>query len=182
MKWFLLILGLLISQVGISQPDYQHGYAFLAKQKYDRGFEHFDYVNPEAPKGGTLRIPDMGAWDSFNPIPLRGRVVSGVDIWSPVDNFIYDSLLAGSLDEPASFYAKLAKGVRVAEDGTYVDFMIRRNARWHDGKAITVEDVLFTFDVYMTKANPSIRTPLEIIDRLEAVSYTHLTLPTIYSV
>ncbi len=170
MKWFLLILGLLISQVGISQPDYQHGYAFLAKQKYDRGFEHFDYVNPEAPKGGTLRIPDMGAWDSFNPIPLRGRVVSGVDIWSPVDNFIYDSLLAGSLDEPASFYAKLAKGVRVAEDGTYVDFMIRRSARWHDGKAITVEDVLFTFDVYMTKANPSIRTPLEIIDRLEVLS------------
>ena len=54
MKWFLLILGLLISQVGISQPDYQHGYAFLAKQKYDRGFEHFDYVNPEAPKGGPL--------------------------------------------------------------------------------------------------------------------------------
>ena len=169
MNWFLLILGLLISQVGISQPDYQHGYAFLAKQKYDRGFEHFDYVNPEAPKGGTLRIPDMGAWDSFNPIPLRGRVVSGVDIWSPVDNFIYDSLLAGSLDEPASFYTKLAKGVRVAEDGTYVDFMIRRNARWHDGKAITVEDVLFTFDVYMTKANPSIRTPLEIIDRLEVL-------------
>ena len=169
MKWFFLTLLFLVISNAVSKSEYQHGYAFLSQLKYPQGFEHFAYVNPKAPKGGSFRIPEMGAWDSFNPVPLRGRVLSGLDIWSPVDNFIYDSLLEGSLDEPSSYYAKLAKGVRVAADGSYVDFQIRDDARWHDGKPISIEDVLFTFDVYMTKANPSIRTPLEIIDRLEVL-------------
>ena len=103
MKFFLLAIVLTIFGNAYSKSDYQHGYSFLSQLKYSKNFEHFDYVNPEAPKGGTFRIPEMGAWDSFNPIPLRGRVLSGLDIWSPMDNFIYDSLLEGSLDEPASY-------------------------------------------------------------------------------
>ena len=168
-QFFLSLLFFLVISDAYSNSEYQHGYAFLSQLKYPQGFEHFSYVNPDAPKGGTFRIPEMGAWDSFNPIPLRGRPLSGLDIWDPVDNFIYDSLLEGSLDEPSSYYAKLAKGVRVAPDGSYVDFKIRDDARWHDSRPISIEDVLFTFDVYMTKANPTIRTPLEIIERLEVL-------------
>jgi len=83
MKWFSLTLILFAIGNSYSKPEYQHGYAFLSQLKYPQDFEHFSYVNPKAPKGGTFRIPEMGAWDSFNPIPLRGRVLSGLDIWSP---------------------------------------------------------------------------------------------------
>ena len=151
---------------------YQHGYAFLAEPGYGPEFEHFDYVNPDAPKAGQMRIPQMGNWDSFNPVPLKGRVAAGLSVWSPPGNHLYDSLLSPSADEPSSFYGRLAEGIAIAEDGAWIGFKLREGPRWHDGKPITVDDLVFSFDVYKDKDNTAatISQPLDPFVSIEVLN------------
>ncbi len=162
---YLILVNFLIvcsAQYGLaSDIEYQHAYAFLSTPKYPADAPWFDYVNPDAPKGGRIRIPEMGNWDSFNPIAMRGRLVRGVGFWSRDENLLWDSLLTPSLDEPATYYGLLAEGVAVADDGAWIAFKLRDNAYWHDGTPITVDDVVFSFNVYQTEATPTISTPLE---------------------
>ena len=114
---------------------YKHGYAFLAEPRYPADFPHFDYVNPDAPKGGAMRRHGTGSWDSFNPAALRAaQVVAGLSMAAPHANYLHDSLLAEAADEPAAWYGRLAEGVAVAEDGAWIAFKIRDGARWHDGQ------------------------------------------------
>ncbi len=136
---------------------YQHSYGFLKKTKYGPEATHFDYVNPHAPKGGTYRGAQMGAWDSFNPVPLRGRVVMGAFFWVKAWRYLWDSLLRPALDEPAGFYGLIAQGVAVGVDGDWVAFKLREEARWHDGRPITVDDVVWTFEIAKSDmTNPAI--------------------------
>lgn len=144
-----------------SDIEYQHAYAFLSTPKYPVDAAYFDYVNPDAPKGGRIRVPEMGNWDSFNPIALRGRLARGVGFWSRDQNLLWDSLLAPALDEPATHYGLIAEGVAVADDGAWIAFKLRENARWHDGKPITVADVVYSFNVYQAEATPTVSTPLK---------------------
>ncbi len=153
----------------LSGIAYQHGYAFLSTPKYGPDVTHFEYVNPDAPKGGSYRFREMGNWDSFNPIPLRGRLVIGVYYWVKQWRYLWDSLLRDSLDEPASYYGLIAEGVAVAEDGAWIAFKLREEARFHDGTPITAEDVAYTFEVSTTLANPTVRQPLEPFDRVEVL-------------
>ena len=151
--------------------SYQHGYAFLDSPKYPPHAPHFDYVNPNAPKGGSFRFREMGNWDSFNPIPLRGRLVVGVYYWVKSWRYLWDSLLRDALDEPASYYGLIAEGVSVAPDGSWIAFKLRDAARFHDGRPITVEDVAFTFDVSTADtANPSITAQLAHFTHTEIVA------------
>ncbi|MCZ6641472.1 MAG: hypothetical protein O7F71_07845, partial [Gammaproteobacteria bacterium] len=71
---------------------YQHGYAFLSKPAYPPDFTHFNYVNPSAPKGGMIRVPEMGTWDNFNEVALLGRIVRGMEFWTHQQNYVYDGL------------------------------------------------------------------------------------------
>ena len=129
-----------------SQIDYKHGYAFLAEPKYPPGFQHFDWVNPDAPKGGRMRISVSGQWDNINPCSVpAGHRVLGVDVERPYANLVHDALMDWSADEPASIYGRLAEGIAVADDGAWIAFKIRDGARWHDGKPVTIDDVHFTF-------------------------------------
>lgn len=154
-----------------TQIQYQHGYAFLTDPARPDGFSHFPYVNPDAPKGGEMRIPEMGTWDNFNPIALKGRTVRGVWFWVSNYNLIHDRLMEPALDEPASYYGRLAQGIAVAEDGAWIAFKLREGARWHDGKPITVDDVVFTFETMKDKrAAPSITTPMQMIERIEVLN------------
>ena len=150
--------------------DYRHGYAFLAKPKYPPDFTHFDYVNPDAPKGGMLRRHGTGSWDSFNPAALRAaQVVAGLSTAAPHANFLHDSLLAEAADEPSAWYGRLAEGIAIAPDGAWIAFRIRNHARWHDGRPLTVEDVAYTFKVYREDATSTISTPLEPIESVEII-------------
>ncbi|MDA1074884.1 MAG: ABC transporter substrate-binding protein, partial [Proteobacteria bacterium] len=150
---------------------YQHGYAFLTDPAKPAGFSHFPYVNPAAPKGGEMRIPEMGTWDNFNPVSLKGRTVRGVWFWVGNYNLIHDRLMESALDEPASYYGRLAEGIAVAEDGAWVAFKLRKGARWHDGTPITVDDVVFTFETMKDKrAAPSITTPMQMFERIEVLN------------
>ncbi len=151
--------------------DYRHGYAFLAEPKYPPDFAHFDYVNPNAPKGGMLRRHGTGSWDSFNPAALRAaQVVAGLSTAAPHANFLHDSLLTEAADEPSTWYGRLASGIAIAPDGAWIAFRIRDHARWHDGRPLTVEDVAYTFKVYREDATSTISTPLEPIESIEVLS------------
>jgi microcin C transport system substrate-binding protein len=125
-----------------------HGIAMHGEPKYAADFTHFDYVDPDAPKGGTIRLGVQGTFDSFNPFIPKGNVGAG----SP-----FETLLAGSADEPFSEYGLIAATVEVPADRSWVIFTLRPEARWHDGKPITVEDVIWSLDILKRKGQPFFR-------------------------
>ncbi len=144
--------------------DYAHGYAFLSTPARPADFEYFDYANPDAPKGGRIRLPQMGNWDNFNSVAERGRLAAGMSFWGRDENLLYDSLMVPALDEPATYYGSLAEGIAVADDWSWIAFRLREGAYWHDGEPITVDDVLFSFNAYKTHGGPSIRSAFGYYD------------------
>lgn len=128
-----------------------HALSMFDDVKYGSGFEHFDYVNPNAPKGGELRLATVGTFDSLNPFILKGVAAAGTLL-------IYNRLLTKSLDEPFTEYGQLVESIECPDDRSWVIFTLRREARWHDGKSITPEDVIFSFETLTTRGLPFFRT------------------------
>lgn len=118
--------------------------------KYPADFKHFDYVNPDAPKGGTFRQSSFGGFDSLNPYINKG--VPAEDI-----SLIYDTLMAQSLDEPFTEYGLVAGKIEKAPDNSWVRFYLRPEARFHDGHPIQAEDVVFTFNTLIKQGAPLFR-------------------------
>lgn len=144
----LLTFVVLMAGEGRAAPALALGYA----PKYPAGFEHFDYVNPQAPKGGTLTLSAMGTFDSLNPFILKGSAADGVS------GLLFDTLMAQSWDEPFSLYGLIAEDAVLAEDGLSITFRLNPAARFHDGSAVTAADVKFSFDTLMgKKAHPGYR-------------------------
>ena len=149
---------------------YKHGYGFLTEPKMPNDFAHLAYVNPEAPKGGAIRLPQMGNWDSFNPVPERGRVAAGLSVAGPTDNLLYDALMDYVTDENSSIYGVVAEGIAIPEDVSWIGFRLREGPTWHDGKPISVEDLEFSFFVYRCLANPAILNPLLPFTAIEVIN------------
>ena len=136
-----------------TQANPQHGMAIYGDLKYPPGFTHFSYVNPDAPKGGHVRLSAIGdSFDSFNPFLVKGVAADGLD-------WLYDSLTKQAGDEPFSEYGLIARSMEIAPDRTSVTFHINPDARFHDGQPITAEDVQFSFEMLTTheKASPYYR-------------------------
>ena len=132
-------------------PDHvhvAHAIAMHGEPKYGPDFTHFDYVNPEAPKGGTIRLAERGTFDSFNPYIPKGNAGAG---WS------VERLLIHSGDEPFTEYGLIAETIEWPQDRSWVIFNLRPEARWHDGKPITVDDVIWSFETLKTKGHPFYR-------------------------
>jgi len=127
-----------------------HAIAMHGQPKYGPDFKHFDYVNPDAPKGGMIRFGSQGSFDSFNGFISKGEAADGI-------GSIYDSLLTSSLDEPFSEYGLLAESMEIPEDRSWITFHLRAQAKWHDGQPITAEDVKWTFETLIEKGDPSFR-------------------------
>lgn len=127
-----------------------HGASLLGDMKYGPDFKHFEHVNPNAPKGGTARLGTRGAFDSFNPFIVKGTPPTGISL-------VYETLLGPSLDEGSTEYGLLAEWIEFPDDQSWVAFRLRDEARWHDGAPVTVEDVIFSFEVLTTKAHPQYR-------------------------
>ena len=142
------------------EPAPVHALAMHGAPKYEPGFTHFDYVNPDAPKGGTLRLGTTGSFDSFNPYVLRGDP-------GPSDSI--ESLLTPSADEPFTEYGLIAESIEVPEDRSWVIFTLRPEARWHDGEPITVDDVIFSFETLTTKGAPFYRFYYGSVAKVEKV-------------
>ncbi|MFX4219675.1 MAG: extracellular solute-binding protein [Thalassobaculum sp.] len=141
----------------------RHGLAIHGDLKYGPDFTHLDYVNPAAPKGGLLTMEASGTFDSFNPFIIRGTPAAGI-------NLIYDTLLEPTTDEASSEYALLAESVEMPEDRSWVAFNLNPDARWHDGMAVTAEDVVFTFNAMVEKGAPFYAAYYGDVASVEAVT------------
>ncbi|MFN3230980.1 MAG: extracellular solute-binding protein [Alphaproteobacteria bacterium] len=130
-----------------------HALSLIGPPQYGPDYEHLDYVNPDAPQGGTITLSGIGGFDSLNPYITKGDPAPGVGgvIGS---GLVYEALMATPLGEPGAEYGIIAESVTVPEDHSWVEFNLNPKARWHDGKPITVEDVIFSFNTLMEKGQP----------------------------
>jgi microcin C transport system substrate-binding protein len=144
-----------------------HGLSYYGNLKYPADFRPLDYVNPDAPKGGSLVYPVDGTFDSLNPFLRKGRIPTGMGLGNSV---VYDRLMYKSADEPASYYGILAESVELAADFSQVTFSLRREARWHDGKPVTARDVVFTFNRIKEFGSPALLNSYRQIVSAEELS------------
>ena len=122
---------------------WRHGLSLFGDVKYPEGFKRFDYVNPDAPKGGTVRQIALGTFDNFNPVVagVKGSIAGAVGL-------IYESLTTPSLDEVSTEYGALAESIGYPDDYSFVVYRIRKEAKWHDGKPVTPDDVIFSLESF----------------------------------
>lgn len=165
----LLFTLLLLALAGTAHAD-SHAIAMHGEPKYGPGFEHFDYVNPDAPKGGTMRFAVVSAsgFDSLNPYILRGVPVAGLGL-------MYDTLMEQSLDEPFTEYGLVAGRIETPEDRSWARYTLRPEARFHDGEPITPEDVIFTFNLLKEKGHPRYRIYYKDVLRAEQTGPRQVT-------
>ena len=153
--YFLLLA--LLAGAGLNTAKAAQGISQYGKPKYPDGFSHFEYVNPAAPRGGTLTLPNPGqrtSFDKFNPYTLRGITAPGIEL-------MFESLAEGSADEVSSIYGLLAEDIQVAADHKSVIFRIREGAKFSDGSSVLAADVKYSFDVLMSgQAHPRYKTCL----------------------
>ncbi|MEQ9636772.1 MAG: extracellular solute-binding protein [Devosia marina] len=123
-----------------------NSFTLEGEPKYGPDYPHFDYVNVDAPKGGTVRLGDMGGFDTFNPILPKGEVAGGIGL-------LYETLMTPSFDENNTYYVHLAEALKIAPDYGAVTFRMDADAKWHDGEPVTAEDVVWTFEK-LVEVNP----------------------------
>ncbi len=137
--------------------------------KYPADFKHFDYVNPDAPKGGFVRFGDIGTFDNLNPFILKGASFIRYSNSMMKTDALFDSLMTGSLDEPLAAYGLVAESVEFPSDRMSITFNMRRQAHFNDGSPISAEDVCWTFTTLLTKGHPSYKLQLADVDKCEVL-------------
>ena len=170
----LLFLSLALSFPASATISESHGYAQFGTLKYPASFSHFDWVNPDAPKGDTLRIMASGTFDTLNPYTFKGSSpISTAHFLQYGANELNEPLMVGtgaydpSGDEPASSYGLIARSVEYSEDRSWVVFNLRPEARFHDGKPITAYDVAFSYRLLRNDGHPQYRTNLQEVKRVD---------------
>ena len=148
MKKYIILILFLFSSLNIkAETNISHAIAMHGEPKYGYHFKHLDYVNPDAIKGGKVVFSATGSYDSFNPFILKGTAAAGI-------GNLFESLTLKSDDEAFTEYGLIADSIEWPTDRSWVAFNIREEAFWHDGKKITPEDVIWTFDTLMEKGHP----------------------------
>lgn len=157
---FAFVLSMAVSTVSAGD----HALALHGEPNYGPDFEHFDYVNPDAPKGGQIRLANVAAstFDTLNPFILRGTPAQGLGL-------VFDTLTERSLDEAFTEYGLIAETIDVAADNSHVRFLLREEARFHDGVPVTASDVAWTFRTLREDGHPRYRPYYRDVDRVEVV-------------
>jgi microcin C transport system substrate-binding protein len=164
--WFAATLAVILPMLPLradQAPEPRHGASMYGELKYGPDFTHFDYTNPDAPKGGTLTLSAIGGFDNLNQFILKGNNAEGLGL-------LYDTLTVGDLDEPFSEYGLVAQSIEMPEDRSWVIFTLRPEARFQDGTPITVEDVIWTLETLKTKGHPFYRAYYANIVKAEKVA------------
>ena len=138
---------LFISQNLLAKTNISHAIAMHGEPKYDKDFISVEYISNSAEKGGNIVRSSIGTYDTFNPFTLKGTSAAGI-------GFLYETLTVGSSDEAFTEYGLLAKSIEWPDDRSWVSYILRDEARWHDGKKITSDDVIWTFNTLMEKGHP----------------------------
>jgi microcin C transport system substrate-binding protein len=145
---------------GTAQAAPSEGMSLFGDLKYKPGFTHFDYANPQAPKGGTMRYSAIGTFDTLNPFVINGVPAGGISL-------IFDTLSAVAADEPASEYGLVAQSIDLALDKLSVLYTLRKAARFHDGTPMTPTDVIWTFETLRKHGQPLYRTYYGDVTKVE---------------
>ena len=148
-----VVLGALVATVAPAQGEstISHAVAIRETPRFPADFAHYDHVNPDAPKGGTVRLASVGStFDSLHPFIVKGDPAAGI-------GRLFDTLTADSPDEATASYGLVAEWIEVADDGSWTTFWLRPEARFHDGSPITPDDVVFSLEILKTKGHPSFR-------------------------
>jgi microcin C transport system substrate-binding protein len=138
-----------VAQSAAGEPVWRHALSLFGDIKYPADFKRFDYVNPDAPKGGVARMISIGTFDNFNiaVAGIKGSI-------APAAALIYETLMAKSQDEVVTEYGLLAEAASHPDDFSAVTYRLRKEARWHDGKPVTPEDVIFSLEA-LKKYSPT---------------------------
>jgi len=165
----LFLLGpFLLGMAGAAYAAPQHAITLYNEPpKYPADFKHFDYVNPDAPKGGILRSAGFGGFDSLNPFISKGVPADDIGL-------IYDTLMRQGLDEPFTEYGLIAGKIEKAPDNSWVRFYLRPEARFNDGHPVRAEDVVFSFETLIKDGSPLYRSYYADVD--QAVAENPLTV------
>ncbi|MBL4841633.1 MAG: ABC transporter substrate-binding protein [Thalassospira sp.] len=139
-----------------------HGISLYGDLKYGPDFHHFDYVNPDAPKGGKLLQSSIVAFGTLNPFTLKGNAAAGIGL-------IYDSLMVSSADEPSSMYGLIAREIELPQDRSFAIFHLDPRAKFQDGSDITAEDVKFSYEILLEKGSPVYRQVFSQIEGAEII-------------
>jgi peptide/nickel transport system substrate-binding protein len=157
----LLFAGLVLLVPAGAQGEPQSGIAMHGEPRKAQGFTHFDYANPDAPKGGRVVFAMQGSFDSLNPLIVKGASAEGVR------EYVYESLLARAHDEPFSLYGLIAESVETPADRSYVEFSLNPAARFSDGTPITVDDVIFSHGLLRDHGRPNHRSYYKKVAKAE---------------
>ena len=147
---------------GAEDPAASPALALFGQPKYPADFSHFDYADPDAPKGGTLVLSTVGSFDTLNLIPLEGQPPRSLPL-------LYDSLMVESQDELGVYYGQLAQSVTVADDASWAVFALHPEARWHDGVPVTAEDVVWSWETVRDKGEPFLKSFFRDVTGAEAL-------------
>jgi microcin C transport system substrate-binding protein len=147
---------------------HSHAIAMHGDPKYPADFRHFDYVNPNAPKGGSVTLSASGTFDSFNPFIAKGNP-AGAAMEAT------ETLLTSSEDEPFTEYGLIAESVTYPEDRSWITFHLRPKARWHDGRPITPDDVVFSFQTLKEQGQPFYRFYYSNVEKVEVTGPREVT-------
>jgi len=157
----LLGLVLVLAVIGVARAVGTYGLSLFGQLKYPPDFKHFDYTDPQAPKGGTMRLSAIGTFDTLNPFVIKGVPAAGIGA-------LFDTLMTESADEPGSEYGLAAGGVELAPDRLSVLYTLRNEARFHDGTPMTPADVVWTFETLRAKGHPFYRSYYGDVTGVEA--------------
>ena len=163
------LVALALAALSLAAPpasaEPRHGLSVFGDLKYPADFKHFEYVNPDAPKGGRMSLVGPAAirtFDSFNAFILKGDAAQGLTL-------LYDTLMEGAGDETGAAYGLLAETADLAADGKSITFKLRPEARFSEGSRVTADDVVFTLDILKTKGDPSYRIFLKDVVKAETL-------------
>lgn len=148
--FFIATIVMLTVVTGTAAGRPMHGVAMHGELKYGPNFQHFDYVNPNAPKEGIARFAQIGSFDSLNPFIIKGQPAVGLGL-------LFETLATSSADEAFSQYGLIAETIDIPEDRSSVTYILRPQARFHDGSSITADDVIFSYEILKTKGSPFYR-------------------------
>ena len=156
------IVILLVAFINTAQAKQMHGLSMHGNAKYNADYTHLEYANPDAPKGGRIKHGVMGSFDSLNNHIINGTSAKGLEL-------IYDKLMARVWDEPFTLYGLVAESIDIPDDRSSITFHLRPEARFHDGKQMTVEDVIFSYETYRKYGHPVRRRVYSLVNNVEKI-------------
>jgi peptide/nickel transport system substrate-binding protein len=167
----LALLAAVGSMTGTTFAQPTHGIAMHGEPSLPADYKSFPYVNPNAPKGGSITYGVVGTFDSLNPFLIKSMRTTARGMFgdSEFGNLVYESLMQRNADEPFTMYGLLAEKVETNDERTWVEFTLNPKAKWSDGQPVTPDDVIFTFDVLTKKGRPPFSSRMKLISKIEKV-------------